>query len=1058
MRGRPPMADDRGVSVEIFLLGRFDVRVDDRTIPPSAWSRRQAASLVKLLALAPRRQLHREQVMDALWPEVPVDEATPRLHKAAYFARRVLGPASIAIRSETVMLFPDAHVSVDSHRFQELGQDALDSGEAAAAAIAADLYGGELLPEDRYEAWAEAARERLHLLHLQLLRLARRWADLVEADPSDAEAHLALMRDHAAGGDRRAALRQFERMERALRGELGVQPSEEAIALRDSLLQGLAEPTPAEGATVQVGRDVQMSILQRTLDEAGRGRGRTVFVAGAAGMGKSTLAEWLRGQATGRGWRTGHGMASAIEGAWPYAPVLEAIADLCRRHPTLLDGLDDRCREDIDRALAHRRLDWDRDGTRQRLFVAVAELARLAAAGPGVLLTIDDVQDADEASLRLLHYLARSCLTDRLILVLCHRRQPATDAFEQVRSSLLGRNAAIDLSLAPLDRADVATLARSYRPELDEESLAQISEVSGGVPFAVVGLARAAGAPYVDGRSPGSVVLDMLAPAVRTALVPVATTGTTFDTDEFLSLCGLPEEEAYDCLDAALAALVVERTLSGYRFRHPLIRDALLDGLTPHRRRAMHRICAERLAALDASPARIGHHLLAAGDPAAAVPHVLRAAETAAAIGAYRDALSLVDSIRAAADGAAGRRALALRADLLAAIGDPAAMSAYHQAIAAASPSGQRVLRARMARFAILSGDRATAAAVLDGLEPDGGPDDTAILIAKANVAYFTGDLDGAWANLSAASRGDAPLRGEHLDVVTLKSLIAHNRGEWSQLLRVELKRTQDDPAMAVAVFDSHLCVAEYVLYGPTPYDEVTALARAMRDTAERGGALRAVGFATVLIGEAALLAGDLDLAERELSDGVDMHRELGATMGEAHALQRLAEVHLARGDHGTANRLLRRALPLARWSVLAMHLLQRVYGTMILAAEDPEARRAMVDTGEATLATTDACAFCSIMFDVPAAIACAAVGDLADARRYVARAERSASLWEGTAWQAATLEARAHLVRAEGDHAEADRFLARAADLFDESAQPLDAARVRAQLADHGDGAVGRP
>ena len=123
------MADDRGVSVEIFLLGRFDVRVDDRTIPPSAWSRRQAASLVKLLALAPRRQLHREQVMDALWPEVPVDEATPRLHKAAYFARRVLGPESIAIRSETVMLFPDAHVSVDSHRFQELGQDALDSGD-----------------------------------------------------------------------------------------------------------------------------------------------------------------------------------------------------------------------------------------------------------------------------------------------------------------------------------------------------------------------------------------------------------------------------------------------------------------------------------------------------------------------------------------------------------------------------------------------------------------------------------------------------------------------------------------------------------------------------------------------------------------------------------------------------------------------------------------------------------------------------------------------------------------------------------------------------------------
>jgi hypothetical protein len=75
-------------------------------------------------------------------------------------------------------------------------------------------------------------------------------------------------------------------------------------------------------------------------------------------------------------------------------------------------------------------------------------------------------------------------------------------------------------------------------------------------------------------------------------------------------------------------------------------------------------------------------------------------------------------------------------------------------------------------------------------------------------------------------------------------------------------------------------------------------------------------------------------------------------------------------------------------------------------------------------------------------------VGDLAEARRHLARAERSAPLWEGTAWQAATLEAQAHVSRAEGDTAEADRRLASAADLFDESAQPLDAARVRAELA----------
>src|SRR6266487_5461776 len=67
--------------------------------------------------------------------------------------------------------------------------------------------------------------------------------------------------------------------------------------------------------------------------------------------------------------------------------------------------------------------------------------------------------------------------------------------------------------------------------------------------------------------------------------------------------------------------------------------------------------------------------------------------------------------------------------------------------------------------------------------------------------------------------------------------------------------------AMAGAIFDGYLCSAEYLLYGPTPYAEVLELARDLRGTAERSGALRAAAFARALSGEAALLSGDLDLA-----------------------------------------------------------------------------------------------------------------------------------------------------------------------------------------------------
>ena len=72
--------------ITISLLGRFEVAVDGVPVAASNWRRRQAAALVKVLALAPGRRLHREQLVDLVWPDDPIDEAGPKLHKAAHFA------------------------------------------------------------------------------------------------------------------------------------------------------------------------------------------------------------------------------------------------------------------------------------------------------------------------------------------------------------------------------------------------------------------------------------------------------------------------------------------------------------------------------------------------------------------------------------------------------------------------------------------------------------------------------------------------------------------------------------------------------------------------------------------------------------------------------------------------------------------------------------------------------------------------------------------------------------------------------------------------------------
>ena len=142
------------MTVRIRLLGGFEVQVDGVPVPSQAWSRRSAASLVKLLALADDRRLHREQVVEALWPGTPWDAAAPRLHKAAHYARRALGgePGAVVLRNEVVALLPDAEVSIDLPELERAARQALAEGTAEAAATALDAYGGPLLPDDALRA------------------------------------------------------------------------------------------------------------------------------------------------------------------------------------------------------------------------------------------------------------------------------------------------------------------------------------------------------------------------------------------------------------------------------------------------------------------------------------------------------------------------------------------------------------------------------------------------------------------------------------------------------------------------------------------------------------------------------------------------------------------------------------------------------------------------------------------------------------------------------------------------------------------------------------------
>jgi DNA-binding SARP family transcriptional activator len=151
-------------TLRVWLLGGFRVSVGSRIIGDSQWRLRKAAALVKLLALTPGHRLHREQVIDLLWPDLGKKAASNNLRQALHAARRALasdpsGRAGyLANKDESLLLCPEGRLWVEVDAFEVAVASARRTREPAAYRVAIELYAGELLPEDRYEEWTEPRR------------------------------------------------------------------------------------------------------------------------------------------------------------------------------------------------------------------------------------------------------------------------------------------------------------------------------------------------------------------------------------------------------------------------------------------------------------------------------------------------------------------------------------------------------------------------------------------------------------------------------------------------------------------------------------------------------------------------------------------------------------------------------------------------------------------------------------------------------------------------------------------------------------------------------------
>ncbi|MGH2345423.1 MAG: DUF6788 family protein [Chloroflexota bacterium] len=301
----------------VTTLGGFSVTRAGIALAETAWPRRKALSLFKLLLSVPGRRQTREQALDVLWPDEGPAAASAALRAATHGARHALdlpsGNSLIEARAGVLALADAGTLWVDADAFAASANAALAGHDIEAGRSALAYYGGEYLPDDLYEDWTMQRREELGALRIAVLlhqaRLCGEGGDLAEAraalatlltaDPAHEDAAIRQITILAAMGERGEALRVYERLRSALDEQLGLEPSHEVAALASRLRKHrpapAARPLAAPAAprrsnlptalSTFIGREGERETIRRAL-----GTARLVTLTGPGGAGKTRLA------------------------------------------------------------------------------------------------------------------------------------------------------------------------------------------------------------------------------------------------------------------------------------------------------------------------------------------------------------------------------------------------------------------------------------------------------------------------------------------------------------------------------------------------------------------------------------------------------------------------------------------------------------------------------------------------------------------------------------------------------------------------------------------------
>jgi DNA-binding SARP family transcriptional activator/tetratricopeptide (TPR) repeat protein len=654
---------------------------------PVAMRTRKQIALLLLLARH-GRPMSRDAVIEMLWPEDSARQARHSLSQAASLLNKALGAEVLVTLDRDRITLREGTLVTDVAEFERLVA-AGDAEEARALWRGTLLEGIWIRGAPVFERWLQEERQRLErTLRRVAHRLiedrrsagdfaaARAEADvLLELDPLDEKAMLACLEALELQGDRTLALRRYKEFEQRIADELEAEPGtalrgwarrnrkgESGAGSRFVPIPRVSEVTVLPSPQPLFGREDEFARLWAAWEGTRTGKGAFLILEGEAGIGKTALATKLANQVHVAGGSVCFVRCYRTEKSVPFAPLTSLLRQLS--HLPGFVALDPVWIGEMTRLVPELRERFPHapqpmavdDAARHRVSDAAVQAALSVAEEQALLVVVDDLHDADEATLAALHYLGRHVPTAPIALIGCARdREPSSEAevafFRSPESVRLRVGA---LGLEDMARIVIKTAARRGAG-IPDALVTRIALEAGGNPLRAIEAAvsarsdgtPAAHPPHRDSERAGIFAATVgervkgLSAAAQSVAEALAVAERPLSGYELDRLTHLSIAEMSAALGELEQQQLVARTGSRVAFLHQLYADAVGGHLAAPRRRALHldlaRLLRRSAAGNPEARYEVARHYQLAGRHREAQKEALAAAGYARSLGAVRE-------------------------------------------------------------------------------------------------------------------------------------------------------------------------------------------------------------------------------------------------------------------------------------------------------------------------------------------------------------------------------------------------------------------------------------